>query len=64
MLIKFTLETNKVGSKVETHIVVDDEEWGELSDTERRDYAREMFWDIALFRLGDWNWEVVPKEQT
>lgn len=56
MKLKFYMETNKVGSRSETVIEVDDEEWSDLSEAERDDYAKEMFWDMALARLGDWGY--------
>lgn len=57
MKLKFWLQTNMVGSHTETTIDVDDEEWGELTTAEREEYAKDMFWDIALDRLGAWDWE-------
>lgn len=56
MKITFSLQTNKVGSECTTVIEVDDEEWMEMSEEDRHEYAKEMFWDIALQRLGDWDW--------
>jgi len=55
--LTFWLATNKVGSKAETVITVPADEWSELSEAERHDYAKEMFLDIALDRLGSWDWE-------
>lgn len=57
MKLTFSLQTNKVGSFCTTVIEVDDEEWAELSQDDQDDYAKEMFYDIAMGRLGEWNWE-------
>lgn len=57
MKLTFHLETNKLGSRSETTIEVDEEEWAELDDSERNKYALDIFLDEALFRLGEWGWE-------
>lgn len=57
MKLRFWLQTNKIGSLVETWIEVDDEDWVDLDDTDREALAKEIFWDEALARLGDWDWE-------
>lgn len=55
--LTFSLQTNKVGSLCTATIEVDDDEWAELDEGEREAYAKEMFWDTVLDRLGSWDWE-------
>lgn len=57
--VRFSLSTNKVGSESTTTIPWDDEEWDEMTDDEREEICKELFWDNILAQLGEWNWEVV-----
>lgn len=57
--IEFSLQTNKIGSKCTVLIPFDDEVWEELTDEERDEYVKIVFWEDVMDRLGDWGWEVV-----
>lgn len=55
--LRFWLATNMVGSTSETTIELDDEDWSELSEAEQFDLVHELFFDVAMDRLGEWGWE-------
>jgi hypothetical protein len=55
--LTFWLQTNKIGSQVSTTIDIDDDEWDKLDSNDREDFAKDLFWDVALSRLGDWDWQ-------
>lgn len=57
MILRFSLQTNKVGSRCEVDVAVDDEEWTEMSEQDRGEYAKEMFWDNVMPLLGEWDWQ-------
>ncbi|HEV2928890.1 MAG TPA: hypothetical protein VGW74_09365 [Propionibacteriaceae bacterium] len=61
--ITFSLQTNKVGSFCTTTIEVPTAEWAEMSEVERGSYAKEMFWDEALSRLGSWDWKASDESE-
>ena len=56
MKIRVWVSTNKVGSKCENVIEIDDADWAEMSDEDKEELASETKNDMM-----EWNWEECPK---
>lgn len=55
MKIRVWVRTNRVGSKCERVVDIDDAEWAEMSEQEREDYAKQIMGDMM-----EWNYEELP----
>ena len=53
MRVRYWISTNKVGSKCEVIVDVDDEDAND--DSALEDIGRETIWSMA-----EWGWEVLP----
>lgn len=60
MRVKILVSTNRVGSKVESTIEIDNEDIVGLSDEDATDFINERVMDEILGNgLVNWTWEVV-----
>lgn len=59
MKIRLYASTSRVGSKVETILDWDKEEWEAMSEEEREKAMLEDFWS---YQLVNWGYEVVEEE--
>lgn len=59
MKLRVYASTNKVGSRCETTVEIDDEELEGMDANERNAYLEEMAKD-ALWQLVEWSWEESP----
>ena len=53
MNVRVWIQTDRVGSKVEEIVEVDDEEWTSMSEDEREEFCRNV-----AFNKMDWGWSV------
>jgi len=54
--IRYHVETDKVGSKVQRFVEIDRNEWEEMPDEERDDFIMDHMFDLI-----SWDYEVVEK---
>lgn len=61
VVVRFSLETNKIRSRVEIAIPTGYErgEWVDMSDQEKDKAMLEVFLERAIFSLGAWDWNEV-----
>lgn len=51
--IKVSVGTRKVGSRTDTEIEIDAEDWEDMSEEEREQFCME-----AMFEMIDWDWKL------
>lgn len=56
MKLKVYVSTDRVGSRVEREIDIDDEDLEGLDDSERQSYLEEIAKE-EMFNLFEWGWE-------
>lgn len=54
MKIKLWASTKYVGSKATREITVDDDEWAEMSESDKDEFMLEEFWNSNIV---EWGWE-------
>lgn len=54
--IRYFVETNKVGSRVERFVEFDKEDWDEMSESEKDEMMQEY-----MFELISWDYKVIEK---
>jgi hypothetical protein len=53
VILRYWIQTDKIGSKIINEMEVDDEDWQSMSEDEREELARD-----AAFERMEWGWEV------